>query len=258
MKKITLLLLLLSVLFTFAVQAQLFNIGKFGVGYFYLGPKLGGNASFNTIDTGTGTEKKTNYGYQFGGVAKLGFTDKLSIQPELIYTSKGYATNNASMDMTAKNNYKYFGLPIVVKYAFMSIKGVQVYGSGGFYTDYMTGGITKVTFGNNDHGEEVKIEDFSTYNRVDFGFSVGGGANIDLKNKDKLNVDLRFAFGTTDIYKNNSTSSSKNISIQLSAVYLVDMTKWINFNVNKKDKQPDAYEENTAPAGGSKIDREED
>lgn len=250
MKKIT--LLTLSIMFAFSVSAQLFNVGGFGVGYLYVGPKLGGNASFNSADASTGTEKTANYGYQIGGIAKFGITNKLSIQPELLYTSKGFGTNTTSLDMTTKTNYKYVGLPIVAKYAFLAISGVQIYGSGGFYTDVLTGVTSKIEFGTTDEGETFKYDDLTPFTRVDFGFSIGGGANIPLSNNDKLNIDLRASFGAVNTDKQGGTSS-KNTSIQLSAVYLVDLTKWVSFK-GKSIEDNDAYEENSAPAGGSKVD----
>lgn len=246
-------LLLVTVLFVMVANAQLFNIGSVGIGYFYAGPKLGMNGSFNTVEATMGNEKTANYGYQFGGVAKLGLTDKLSVQPELIFTSKGYKENSTSMDASSQANTKYFGLPVIVKYAFVAIKDVQIYGSGGFYTDYMTG-IETIYKMDGEVEFEEEVTDFSPYNRVDFGFSVGGGSNINLKNNDKLNIDLRLTFGTIDVEKQGSSSSSKNISVQLSAIYLLDMTRWISFGGAKKTESNDAYEQNSAPIGGSKVD----
>lgn len=87
-----------------------------------------------------------------------------------------------------------------------------------------------------------KYQDLSPYKRVDFGLSLGGGANIPLKNSDKLNVVLRFAFGVTNVEKDASVSSSKNTTIQLSAVYLVDLTKWVNFN-GRSAKNTETHDE---------------
>jgi hypothetical protein len=250
MKKIT--LLTISILFAFLVQAQLFNIGGLGIGYLYVGPKAGGNASFNTIDVGNGVDKTASYGYQIGAVGKLGITKKLAVQPEFVYTSKGFGTSSSIG--TSNTNYKYFGLPIIAKYAFAAISGVQIYGSGGFYTDVLTGveSVHKYADGS-EYTEEY--DDLSPFTRVDFGFNVGGGANIPLKNRDVLNFDFRFGFGVTNVEKNISTST-KNISIQLSAIYLVDLTKWVHFK-GKSILEEDAYDENGgAPAGGSKVKRE--
>ena len=250
MKRFT--LLVLSILLVFATQAQLFNIGGFGIGYIYVGPKLGGNASYNSVDLGAGAEKTANYGYQFGGVGKFGITKKLAIQPELVFSSKGYAQNFGSTKASA--NYKYFGVPVVAKYAFAAIAGIDIYGSGGFYTDVLTG-VEVVYSDSPESGEEVT--DLSPYSRVDFGLNFGGGANIPFKNKDQLNIDLRVTYGLTETEDFWGTTKGRSTSIQLSAVYLLDLTKFVKFKGSSTNEQ-DAYEENNAPAGGSKVEREED
>ncbi|MBI9066106.1 MAG: PorT family protein [Salinivirgaceae bacterium] len=253
MKKIT--LLAFALIAFVGLQAQLFNIGGFGVGYLYVGPKVGGNIStMSTEVTGT-IDKKMNLGYQFGAVAKFGITKKLSIQPELIFSEKGVAAKDDALNFKAKSNYKYFGLPIIAQYAFKTIAGIQIYGSGGFYTDVLTG-QTYVTKSDNGDTFSESHDDLSIYNRVDFGFNIGGGANIPFKNKDQLNIDLRFAQGVVNIDDYNTTSSSKNTSIQLSAIYLMDLTKFVNFK-GKSILEEDAYEESTAPAGDSKVEPEE-
>ncbi len=255
MKKIT--LLTISILITFLVQAQLFNIGGLGIGYLYVGPKLGGNASFNSSDVGTGVNKTANYGFQAGAVGKFGITKKLAIQPEFVYTSKGYAYNSTTLTNNYKTtgNYKYFGFPIIAKYAFAAISGVQIYGSGGFYTDVLTGVESKTKY---DDGAEY-TEDYHNiseyFTRVDFGFNIGTGANIPLKNRDVLNIDLRVGIGVTNVEKGNTNSSSRNTSIQLSAIYLFDLTKWVHFK-GKSILEEDAYDENgEGPAGGRKIEQ---
>jgi hypothetical protein len=244
-------LLAISLLFAFMANAQLFNIAGVDVGYLYVGPKLGGNASFNSMDANTGTEKKANYGYQFGGVAKFGISEKLSIQPELIFSSKG--VKHEGDIYTSSANTKYFGIPIIAKYAFIAISGVDIYGSGGFYTDYLTGMVHIEEYEGQPDFEE-KVTDLSTFNRVDFGLNFGGGAIIPLKNKDILNIDLRLTVGLTNFVKDNSAYSSRNTSIQLSAVYLVDLTKWVHFRGNST-KKSGTQEQNSVPAGNSKVDR---
>lgn len=251
MKKIT--LITLSIIFTITVQAQLFNIGGIDVGYLYVGPKLGGNVSFNSVDLGTTIDKTSNSGYQIGGVGKFGITKKLAIQPELVYSSKGFGATTSFA--TSKANYKYLGLPIVAKYAFAAIAGIDVYGSGGFYTDILTGVKSKTVFTDGTE-ESHSPPDLTAYKKVDFGFNFGAGANIPFKTGDQLNIDLRFSFGVTDVDNQDLYTSSKNTSIQLSAIYLVDLTKWVNFK-GKSTLEEDAYEQESVPAGGSKVENEE-
>ena len=248
MKKLT--LIIISLFLLFSARAQLFNIAGFGVGYLYLGPKLGGNLATSTIDVGSGNDKVFNLGYQFGAVAKLGITNKLSIQPELLYTSKGYGYDNSGAK--TRENYKYIGLPVIAKYAFLAISNIQIYGSGGFYTDVLTGITSETTFVGTDQGETIKITDFSPYRRVDFGFDVGVGANIPFKNGDELTIDLAYMQGVVNVEKNSTSTSSKNTAFQISAIYLVDLTRFIHFKGKSSDN--DAYEEGNTPVNGSKVE----
>lgn len=260
-------ILLASIVFAvFSAQAQLFNVAGIDVGYLYVGPKLGGNVS--TMSTkyvdvaGTTINKGFNLGYQFGAVAKLGITKKLSIQPELVYTSKGLKekTDNQWVgEGEATKDYKYFGLPVIAKYAFASLWGVDVYGAAGFYTNVLTGYEGVYVYEGGEEYEDEHHEDLSSsFKRVDFGFSIGAGASMELKNKDILAIDLTVAQGVVNMHKDipafysYTNTSSKNTSVQLTATYLFDLTKWINFKGSNKAE--DAYEENSAPAGGSKIE----
>lgn len=271
MKRI-LLLSFIAMMFTSA-NAQLFKIWGINVGYVYVGPKLGFNMSTTSADVLSGQEKTTNFGYQFGGVAKFGITKKLSIQPELAITNRGSAYKDDVIK--SSSNYNYIGIPVVAKYAFSSFLGVDIYGSGGFYTDVMTGGSFKTVIIDEEHPSAEWIEQeldyynhkiegtaWEAYNRVDFGFNFGVGAIIPIKDKDELTVDFRYAQGVVDIEKTTSSSSSKSTSFQLTALYLVDLTKWVNFRGENKDKdayeksskKSDTKEQNAKPAGGTKIE----
>ena len=247
MKKVT--LIALSIILAISVQAQLFDIGGVKIGYVYVGPKLGGNASFNSVDLGVGAEKSANFGYQIGAVGKFGITKQLAIQPELVYMSKGYTQDFATGK--SNTNYKYIGLPIIAKYAFASIAGIGVYGSGGFYTDVLTGLTVVYT----DNEFEEKAHDLSPYSRIDFGLNIGAGANIPFKTGDQLNIDLRVSYGLTKTEDYWVTTEGRNTSIQLSAVYLLDLTKWVNFKGNSAIEN-DAYEKESAPKVESKVEDE--
>lgn len=257
-------------LFTFVAflyinaHAQLFKIWGIDVGYLYVGPKAGFNMSTVSGDVGTGNDKMLNFGYQLGGVAKLGITDKLSIQPELAITSRGSKYKSSFATSTA--NFNYVGIPIVAKYAFSSFLGIDVYGSGGFYTDVLTSGHYVTTFPDslNYPAEEYKIENWDTYNRVDFGFNFGLGGTKKLANNDIVSVDLRYAQGVVNIQSADNTNTKKSTSFQFTAYYLFDLTKWVNFRgedkdayqgTSKKKKQKTKKEENTNEIDGSKVEQ---
>lgn len=254
MKKLFTLVLVIS--FAFSANAQVFKLGKFDIGYLYLGPKIGGNIALNTVDVGTNFDKKFNLGYQAGAVLKIGITDRLSIEPELMFSSKGYSQiNTFNTDIIQQNNYRYFGLPVVAKFALLTFSKIQLYAAGGFYTDVLTG--ADITYAWNadrepepweeEYEETYPIEDSmlsENHKRVDFGLNVGFGINWKLENKDRIGIDLRFNYGTTDLNKKDNMgivtdTKSKNYSIQLSTAYMFNLTKW--FGKNKKNDEESAY-----------------
>lgn len=238
MKKLT--LLLIAIAFVTMTHAQLFSIGKMNFGYMYVGPKLGGNVATSSYDDGLGNESIMNFGQQFGLVARVGITEKLSIQPELVYTSKGFASQDPTF--TTNNNYNYIGLPIVAKYAFLAFSGVQIYGSGGFYTDVLTSVnvVLRDSIGNENQYEEI----LDVYNRVDFGLNFGGGANFKLNSGDRLNVDLAFTYGFVNTDNSGFSTSSKNVTIQLSAIYLFDLTRFLKPKNNDSGNDLAYYKRN--------------
>lgn len=247
MKKLT--LLLFALVAWSASNAQLFQVGNVGIGYIYVGPKIGGNASYMSITETTGSAKAANYGFQLGAVGQFGITKKLSIQPELVYTTKGYTEDFSTYKSNA--NYKYIGIPVVAKYAFMAFKKIDIYGAGGFYTDVLTG-VEQVYSDNPASGEVAP--DLSPFSRVDFGFNFGGGAYYSLNNGDRINIDLNVGFGAIKTQNFWGTSEGRNTSVQLSAIYLFDLTHFISFK--GKSNANDGYEEDVAPAGGAKVERE--
>lgn len=251
MKKLS--FIVLFVVATFIANAQLFNLGSVGIGYVYVGPKLGMNGGFNSAEGTTGAKKSINLGYQFGGAGKLGITDKLAVQGELLFTSKGWGENDDATDFKSRSNYNYISLPIIAQYAFLSFSDVDVYGSGGFYSNVMTKGETKIEYPGMT--EEYHV-DYSMTKRTEFGLSIGGGANIPLANNDKLNIDLRYTIGLTNVETRDNfmtgTQAKKNQTIEISAIYFVDLTRWVSFKGKSKGTK-DAYDSG-APVGGAKVE----
>lgn len=243
------LLILVFIATSILANAQLFNIGKFGIGYIYVGPKVGTNLGFNSVDATSGSNKKSNFGYQYGGVGKLGITNKLSIQGEILHTSKGWGENNDNTDYKSRSNYNYLGLPILANYSFLSIGDFDFYGSGGFYSNVMTKGNIKTEYPG--FTEEMHV-DYNFTKRTEFGLNFGFGTTFPLNNKDRLNIDLRYSFGLTNVETRTNfvtgTQAKKNRTIEISAIYFVDLTRWVHFRGS--NKTDDAYDKNvTTPSG---------
>jgi len=253
-----------------------------------VGGKLGGNVSYNNVEESyflPGDEKSYNGGFQIGGVGKLGLTKDLSIQSELVYSTKGYGVKNELAGKKSNKNYRYIGLPILANYSIPVTSDIKVYGSGGFYTDVLTG-VKYNTVNTLKKAEDPMAAEFFAfehpeykydqqiisdfYKRVEFGWMAAFGAEFPVNKTDQMAVDLRLAGGFTDVEKNQGTSKSKNFSVQVSAIYLYDLTKHVNFIKHEDDAYeknasapvpavvPERVEENNSetPVDGKKVEEE--
>jgi hypothetical protein len=233
MKKILIVSLLLALGTT--TNAQLFKIGKFDVGFVYVGPKLGMNFSqiSNWTEFGT-TKNKNNIGYQFGVVGEFGFTNKFSIDGELTFISKG---QKQVFDAGESNlNVKYLGIPLLAKYTFKAFGLTKVYAKGGTFTNVRTGGSSVTKLSTGETFEQPL--DNNGWTRFDWGLSLGAGAEYDAK-YGIWGLDLRYDLGIVDVHKSDPTKNrNRSFGITLTYKYdLVDLIKRIRAKKLDPDKQ---------------------
>ena len=229
MKKI--LFLSLALIFTLKVQAQLFTIGNYDVGFLYLGPKIGAGGSWMTNTSTFGSETSTLLGYQFGAVGKMGFTEKFSIQPELLYSKKGVKqilSNGGESESLAS----YLGIPILAKLSVIKFQNIKLHGSGGIYTNVTLSSKSRYTF---DEFEETHHIERTDYKTVDFGFSFGGGFEYETE-KGILVGELLLEHGTVDIYEDDFfAKSNRNTTLSFAATYLIDLASLSKKLFNKEE-----------------------
>jgi len=226
MKKI--LFILFIAFFSQNISAQLFTIGDVGIGYLYLGPKAGVHGSWVSNTTTAGSDSKTLLGYQFGVVGKFGITEKLAIQPELIFTRKGAKeTFNGG---EAKSLASYIGIPILAKISVIKIGNIMLHGSGGIYTNITTS--MKSIYEFDQFSEETKLSS-NHYKTVDFGISFGGGATYDLGHG-LLVGEITIEHGFVDMYEDDYLAeSNRNTTVGLNVSYLFDFAE-LSANLLKK------------------------
>ncbi|MCK5823356.1 MAG: PorT family protein, partial [Bacteroidales bacterium] len=210
---------LMLLLFVISSYSQLFTIGNFGIGYLDLGIKTGTTISSIKKELATGVDQKMKMGFQIGAIGNFGITDKLSIQPELIYSQKGDIVDYNGTETKTRENF--FGIPILAKFKFIQVGKMKFYANGGTYTNILVGG--KVIYSG---GEEYHLED-TRYKTVDFGLNVGAGFQYDLDKGDLL-VDLRYDFGVIDSDK-IETGKNTNRSLGITLTYIYDINDIISF-----------------------------
>lgn len=163
------------------------------------GAKVGVSAS-NITQTPAEWEPDKSFkaGFTGGLFLNYAFNESFSIQPELLYTQKGFKSNLfayediISVDLTAK--FDYIELPVLAKYTFVPEKQFRpcIFAGPCFaYTLASELGVSALIF-------TAEI-DFSDLTHVtDFGFVAGGGFDYSL-GPGMLVFDARFQYGFTNV-----------------------------------------------------------
>ena len=200
MKRITLSLL---ILLAYSVNAQ--QEVKFG-------PKAGVN--FSTLSNLSKTKMLT--GFYVGAVAEIKFTEKLSIQPELMYSSQGakneYFETLGGLTTKHHNHDKieYINIPILAKYYITEGFSVELGPQFGF--------LVKA-----ENKDEISAEGTSFETKRDFknevnsfDFGIGAGLAYDLPNGFFVNARYNFGItnvGKTDLYYKDSKNGVTQVGV---------------------------------------------
>lgn len=152
-------------------------------------------------------DENMKLGMNIGFLAKVPLTRGLSIQPELLYSSKGskITYDNLFGEGEYRFNLHYVELPVLAVINVARNLNLHV----GPYLGFLAGvNITDV----NEDGtvDELMELDADDFNRFDFGLS--GGLGLDIQN---FTVGARYNYGVTEIGKSGSipgglTNNSKN------------------------------------------------
>ena len=145
MKKITSLLLFLSLLFLGSVDAQTGVIFGLKTGY-SLATQYGITPADNTFMVDTYSRN----GFAGGIFAYFPITGSVGIQQELLYAMKGSRQNvtittPVNINTVSEYDLNYFEMPIIIKYKFVKIKNFGIYGSTGIALSLLMNGEYRIT-----------------------------------------------------------------------------------------------------------------
>ncbi|MCV9934171.1 PorT family protein [Flavobacterium sp. LS1R47] len=193
MKKIT--LSIIAVLaFGFANAQEV----KFGV-------KAGMNLSTWTGDT-EGVDLKSKVGFNGGGFVAIQFSEKLTLQPEVLFSTQGVKVDNVEGDVNGANymgnvrfNLSYINVPVMVKYYVVKDFNIEVGPQIGFLTSAET--VTKINGFNGKHKENVK----EIFESVDFGLNFGAGYDF----TENISAGVRYNLGLSNIAKTEEGDNTK-------------------------------------------------
>ncbi len=156
-------------------------------------------------------DENVKIGYHVGIYHEAEITDFLSVQPELLFTSKGaevHYENFVGGSGKYRYNLNYLEVPLLVK---LKIGGFQVH--AGPYAAFLVGANIK-DVDDNGNVQQVESLDRDDFEQVDLGASLGAGFNFD-----GGRIGVRYDFGMNDIGKSDfageATSDAKNSAFML-------------------------------------------
>jgi hypothetical protein len=184
-------------IFLIIVCASTFVVAKAQVSY---GVKGGLNLS-NVIGSDA-DDAKAKIGFHAGVFAGFPVADKLSIQPELVYSVQGAKYEETGDDVNI--NTGYLNLPVLAKYSAAS----GFYGETGPQLGFLVSAKAK------QDDDKVDVKEY--YKTTDFSWAFG----IGYKTSSNLGIDLRYNLGLSRLDEEGD-AKAKNGVFQLGVFYVL-------------------------------------
>lgn len=163
-----------------------------------------GGLNLTTFAGGNYYDAKSLVGFQVGGFAEIKIIERLSIQPEVLFSTQG-AKFDGGIDGDFDSKLNYINVPVLAKFYITKQFTVE----GGPQIGFLVSA--------KEEGDDVK--DF--YKSTDFGFNFGVGYNF----TDNLGVNLRYTVGLSNVADYNAEDfdeyfdSPKNSVLALTLAY---------------------------------------
>jgi hypothetical protein len=197
MKKAVCLVLFLALPFAASAKAQ----NKVRIGWkagYSLATQYGTSPADDTYAVDTQSRK----GFAGGVFVEFPITESVGIQQEFTYAMKGSRQRVAittPVDISTVSEYElnYFELPITIKYRFVRIKDVKIYGSTGIALSLLLNGKYDITSTINMGGPPTIVTesgDMKGVDTFDYSFVYGAGADFRLFRK-VFFVEYRMTIG---------------------------------------------------------------
>ncbi len=209
MKKLTCISVFISLLFIGSLNAQ--TGARFGL---KAGYSMGTQYGVKPADDIYTVKTDIRNGFAGGLLIYFPITESVGIQQELLYAMKGSRQNVTitqpfSINTVSEYNLNYFEMPMIVKYKFIKINDLGIYGSTGIALSLLMKGDYTITSTINAGGPPiVAIESGDTkgLDIFDYSFVYGTGADFKLLNKDFF-FDIRMTVGWNTLAMPNATGA---------------------------------------------------
>jgi hypothetical protein len=163
---------------------------------------LGVKGGLNVYNISGGDQYTSNIGIHFGLLSHIHLTDRIAVQPELLYSHQG--TNISNID--TKLNLNYINVPVLFQYMFDNGFRVQAGPQLGFLV------AAKTIAG------DVTTNVMDDYERVDLGLGIGASY---INPGTGLGIDVRYNQGLTNIGPGTASfAESTNRGFQIGLFFL--------------------------------------
>jgi opacity protein-like surface antigen len=174
-----------------------------------------GGVNFATLTGDTDNlDLKSKVGFHVGGFVAIKLSNKITIQPEVLYSLQGSKANNIEQDIdgTVYNadvdfNFSYVNIPVMLKYYAAEKFNIEV----GPQLGFLTSAKVKATVDGNSAEEDIKDQ----FESLDFGLNFGAGYDF----TENLSANVRYNLGLTNIAKDSGDDKINNSVLSLSLGY---------------------------------------
>lgn len=209
MKKITLVLFLLLSMFSGSLSAQ--TGARFGL---KTGLSLATQYGIKPAEDIYTFETSSRKAFAGGIFVYFPITESVGIQQELLYAMKGSGqdvTITTPVNINTVSEYKlnYLEMPIVIKYKFINIRNVGIYGSSGIALSLLMDGAYDITTTVNAGPIPVELNEKGNakgLDTFDYSFVYGAGADFKLLKRDFF-LEYRMTIGWNTLAMPNSAGA---------------------------------------------------
>ncbi|MDR3226494.1 MAG: PorT family protein [Prevotellaceae bacterium] len=169
---------------------------------------FGAKAGVNLANVTDADDASMKFGFHVGGFAEFVINERISIQPELLFSTQGTTTDykEAGVSIDASLNLNYINVPVLLKVNIAGGLSAEVGPQVGFLLSAKLKEEAMGLSATEDVKDQLKTLDVSLPIGLSYTFA------------EKFVVGARYAFGLTKISKEGD-SKSKNSVIQISFGY---------------------------------------
>lgn len=166
-----------------------------GIKHLYYGVK--GGLGLSTFVGDNTDDASLIFGFAAGGFLSYHTSSGFSLQPEVLFVTKGAKFDVAGNEVTY--NLNYIEVPILLKYYLARQVATQPY----LFVGPSIGFLADATF--DVSGVEGDVQDSKS---LDFSVLAGIGVDFGLSNGTKVILDARYTYGTSGIVDNDDAVES--------------------------------------------------